>query len=49
MALRAAEPSLSLESMEKSNALVFEPATAQDMSDTLRKVWLETPLEPQGA
>jgi tetratricopeptide (TPR) repeat protein len=46
--LRAAEPSLTLEGMERSNALVFAPETAQDMSEILRKIWLETPLEPQG-
>ncbi|MEY2853471.1 MAG: hypothetical protein RL030_603, partial [Pseudomonadota bacterium] len=40
--LRAAEPSLTLESMERSNALTFGPETAQDMSQTFRKVWLET-------
>jgi TolB-like protein/Flp pilus assembly protein TadD len=46
--LRAAEPSVTLEGLERSNELVFNPQTAQDMSETLRKVWLETPLEPQG-
>jgi TolB-like protein/Flp pilus assembly protein TadD len=43
--LRAAEPSLSLEGIERANTLVFAAETAQDMNATLRKVWLDTPLE----
>jgi TolB-like protein len=41
--MRSAEPSVTLEGIERANALVFDPAIAQDMSETLRKVWLETP------
>ncbi len=46
--LREAEPSLSLEGIERSNTLVFAPETAQDMNATLRKVWLDTSLESSG-
>jgi TolB-like protein/Flp pilus assembly protein TadD len=46
--LRAAEPSLSLEGIERANTLVFAPETAQDMNATLRKVWLDPPLESSG-
>jgi hypothetical protein len=46
--LRAAEPSLSLEGIERANTLVFAPEAAQDMNATLRKVWLDPPLESSG-
>jgi hypothetical protein len=34
-----------LEGIERANTLVFAPETAQDMNATLRRVWLDTPLE----
>ena len=43
-----AEPSLTLEGIQRANTLVFAPETAQDMNATLRKVWLHTPLESSG-
>jgi hypothetical protein len=43
--LRAAEPSLTLDDIERANTIVFAPETANEMNATLRKVWLETPLE----
>jgi TolB-like protein/Flp pilus assembly protein TadD len=46
--LRAAEPSLSLEGIQRANTLVFAPETAQDMNATLRKLWLNPPLESSG-
>jgi tetratricopeptide (TPR) repeat protein len=46
--MREAEPSLSLEGIERANTLVFAAETAQDMNATLRKVWLGTPLESSG-
>jgi hypothetical protein len=44
--LRAAEPSATLEGIERSNMLVFSPESALDMNETLRKVWLDSSLEP---
>jgi TolB-like protein len=46
--LREAEPWVTLEGIERANALVFAPETAQDMNATLRRVWLDTPLESSG-
>jgi TolB-like protein len=46
--MREAEPSLSLEGIERANTLVFAVETAQDMNATLRKVWPDTPLESSG-
>ena len=46
--LRAAEPSLTLDDLERANTLVFAPETVRDMNATLRKVWLDTPLESSG-
>ena len=43
--LREAEPSLTLEGIERANILVFAPETAQDMNATLRIVWRDTPLK----
>jgi tetratricopeptide (TPR) repeat protein len=43
--LRAAEPSLTLDDIERANTIVFAPETANEMNATLCKVWLETPLE----
>jgi hypothetical protein len=44
--LRSAEPYLTLEAVEGSNAIVFPAQTAKDLNSTFRKVWLETPLDP---
>jgi TolB-like protein len=43
--LRAAEPALTLDGIERANVMVFSAKTAQDMNATLRKVWLDPPLE----
>jgi TolB-like protein/Flp pilus assembly protein TadD len=37
--LRAAEPSITLDDIERSNGIVFTPEIADDMNATLRKVW----------
>ena len=47
--LRVIDPSLTLDNMERANAIVFASDTANEMNATLRKVWLETPLESAGA
>jgi tetratricopeptide (TPR) repeat protein len=44
--LREAEPSMTLENIERANALVFAAVTAADMNAAFRKVWLEAPLAP---
>jgi TolB-like protein/Tfp pilus assembly protein PilF len=44
--LRAAAPSLTLDDIERANTIVFAAETANDMNASLRKVWLETALEP---
>ena len=46
--LREAEPSLTLDGIERANILVFAPETAQDMNATLRIVWRNAPLELRG-
>lgn len=42
--LRAAEPTLTLEILARSHAILFDPVTAADLDATLRKVWLDTPV-----
>ena len=46
--LRAGEPSATLEDIEIANTMMFSARTANEMNTTLRKVWLDTPLEPPG-
>jgi tetratricopeptide (TPR) repeat protein len=46
--LRAIVQSGALDDIERANAIVFAPETARDLNATLRKVWMETPLESPG-
>jgi TolB-like protein/Flp pilus assembly protein TadD len=44
--LRAAEPSLKLNDIERANTIVFSTETANEMNATLRKLWPPMPLAP---
>ncbi len=44
--MRAAEPSLRLNDIERANTIVFSTETANEMNAILRKLWLPMPLAP---
>jgi tetratricopeptide (TPR) repeat protein len=42
--LRTAEPSVTLDGIERANSIVFAPDTANEMNAILRKLWRDTPV-----
>jgi tetratricopeptide (TPR) repeat protein len=42
--LSAAEPSVTLDGIERANSIVFAPDTANEMNAILRKLWRDTPV-----